>query len=65
MFKEEKFTIFDWLVLSILLWTPGINILVAIIFIMKKGFLFTLKKALVIFTVSIMITLLLLAIFGI
>jgi hypothetical protein len=64
MFKKDDFTIFDWIVFSILIWIPGINILVALLFIIKKGFLFTLKKVILVYAIGIIITLLLLAIFG-
>jgi len=64
MFKEEKFTVLDWIAFSILIWVPGVNILVALLFIIKRGFFYTLKKVILVYVIGIIITLLLLAIFG-
>ena len=64
MFKNEKFTFLDWLVFFILVWIPGVNILFGVIFIIKRGFLFTLKKVILVYATGIFITLLAIAILG-
>ncbi|MBU1143750.1 MAG: hypothetical protein KKH92_08945 [Firmicutes bacterium] len=64
MFKNDRFTFLDWLVFSILIWIPMVNILFIILFAIKKGFLYTFKKVILVFVFGIAITLLAIATLG-